>query len=340
MVIINDGALFKGPHFCILYAQSFTSGLAELDCSRTMKPKLFLYISLAVDLLIAVSKFIATAFTGSSSMASEGIHSVVDAISQVLLIWGTKASKKQPDHDRPFGYGKELYFWSFVVSLIIFVVGGCLSFFQGITRLRHPEFQGNPYWNYAVLGFAFLFNGVSLFSALKVFNAQRKDVSFWAALIKTKDPSTIIVILGDIGDLLGLAVAFLGVYLSRLFHNHYYDGIASMIIGTILLTISGFLLRESKSLLMGEPTSRKTLRRVVTIAESDSSISKVKKYYSMYLSPDEILLEMNAIFKEGLDTDDITDAIQRVAGNIQKEFPNMKQIFIQPVAEKQPARKK
>ena len=296
-----------------------------------MKSRSFIFISLAVDLIIAISKFVATAYTGSSSMASEGIHSVIDAISQVLLIWGSKTSKRPADSERPFGYGKELYFWSFVVSLIIFIVGGCLSFFQGIMRLKHPEFEGNPVWNYVILAIAFLFNLVSTFATLKAFNKQRKDPSFWKAAILTKDPSTIIVLLGDFGDLLGLVVAFFGVFLSRQYHNPYFDGIASMIIGLILITISGFLLRESKSLLMGESISKKTLVSVVEITEADLSVIKVKKYYSMYLSPEEILFEMKAVFENNLTTLQITDSIERIIVSIQKEFPLMKQIFIEPV---------
>jgi cation diffusion facilitator family transporter len=296
-----------------------------------MGSRLFIYVSLAVDLLIAVSKFIAAAITGSSAMVSEGIHSVIDAISQVLLIWGIKTSKRAPDADRPFGYGKELYFWSFVVSLVIFILGGCIAFYEGLTRLRNPFFEGSPNWNYIILAIAFVFNLVSMVSALKAFNKQRREITFWKAVVGTKDPSTIIVLLGDFGDLLGLIIAFFGVFLGRLFHNPYYDGVASMLIGVILIAISALLLRESKSLLMGETTSRKNLRRIVSLAEADEAIIKVKKHFSMYMAPEEILLQLNTVFKDDLTTRQITDAIERVTKTIQAEFPRMKQIFIEPV---------
>jgi len=297
-----------------------------------MKSRLFIYVSLAVDLLIAISKFIAAAVTGSSSMLSEGIHSVIDAISQVLLIWGIRTSTRRADADRPFGYGKELYFWSFIVSLVIFVVGGCISVYDGYMRLERPGFEGSPEWNYIILAIAFVFNLVSMFSALKAFNLQRGKVPFWKAVVNTKDPSTIIVLLGDFGDLLGLAVAFTGIYLGRLFNNPYYDGVASMLIGVILIVISAFLARESKSLLMGETTSNKNLRKVVALTEADEAVVKVKKRSSMYLAPEEILLQMDTIFKDNLTTKQITDAIERITKAIQKEFPRMKQIFIEPVA--------
>jgi len=297
-----------------------------------MKSRLFIYISLGVDLIIAISKFVAAAITGSSSMVAEGIHSVIDAISQVLLIWGFKVSGRSADSTRPFGYGKELYFWSFIVSLVIFVVGGCISFYEGLMRLQRPGVADNTSWNYIILAIAFVFNLGSMLSALKAFNKQRGDAPFWKSVVGTKDPSTIIVLLGDFGDLLGLFIAFLGVFLGRYFNNPYYDGVASMLIGLVLIVISGFLARESKSLLMGETTSRKTLKRVVSITEADETVLKVKKHFSMYLGPEEILLHLNTVFKDNLTTHQITDAIERISSTIKKEFPRMKQIFIEPVA--------
>jgi cation diffusion facilitator family transporter len=296
-----------------------------------MKSRLFIYISLGVDIIIAISKFVVAAITGSSSMISEGIHSVIDAISQVLLIWGFRVSKRSPDKARPFGYGKELYFWSFIVSLVIFVVGGCAAFYEGIMRLQRPGFEDGAQWSYIVLGIAFVFNMVSMISALKAFNKQRGDAPFWKSVVGTKDPTTIIVLFGDFGDLLGLFIAFLGVFLGRYFHNPYYDGVASMLIGVVLIVISAFLARESKSLLMGETTSRRVLKRVVSLTEADETVLKVKKHFSMYMGPEEVLLHLNTVFKENLTTRQITDAIERITGIIQKEFPRIKQIFIEPV---------
>ncbi len=296
-----------------------------------MKSRLFIYVSLAVDLLIAISKFIAAAFTGSASMVSEGIHSIIDAASQVLLIWGIKTSSRKPDLDRPFGYGKELYFWSFIVSLMIFVLGGCVSFYEGLMRLQQPMLDGNEAWDYSVLAIAFVFNAVSLYTALKTFNKQRGHLSFWRAVKQTKDPSVIIVLLGDVGDMTGLIVAFLGVFLGHLLHNPYYDSAASMLIGLILITISAVLVRESKSLLMGETTSRKTLRKIVVLTQADEAVLKVKKHFSMYMGPEEVLLHLNTVFKPNLTTRQITDAIERITKTIQMEFPRIKQIFIEPV---------
>jgi cation diffusion facilitator family transporter len=297
-----------------------------------MKSRVFLYISLGVDIIIALSKFVAAGFTGSASMLSEGIHSVIDATSQLLLIWGVKASGRQPDKTRPFGYGKELYFWSFIVSLVIFVLGGCISFYEGFLRLQHPEMIGNPIWNYTILAIAFVFNTISLMSALKAFNKERGRTFFWNAIIRSKDPSTFIVMLGDVGDLVGLVIAFLGIFLGRLFQNNYFDGIASMLIGAVLLIIAGLLLRESKSLLMGETIGRRNLHKIVLLAEADAAVIRVKKHFSMYLGPEEVLLHINTVFKDNLTTKQITDAIERITKAIQAEFPRVKQLFIEPVA--------
>jgi cation diffusion facilitator family transporter len=173
------------------------------------------------------------------------------------LLIGIKSSKRKPDEKRPFGCGKELYLWSFIVALVIFSLGGCVSFYEGILRLKKPAAQENQLWNYVVLGLAFLFTAGTAAITLKKFNAQRGDLGFWQAIKESKDPSVSIVLLGDIGDLVGLVIAFLGVYLGHLTRNPYYDGIASMVIGVMLIAISALLLRECRSLLMGETKAKK-----------------------------------------------------------------------------------
>jgi cation diffusion facilitator family transporter len=295
------------------------------------KSRAFIYISLGVDVLIAASKFIAAAFTGSSAMLSEGIHSVIDAFSQVLLLWGIQISGKKADVDRPFGYGRELYFWSFIVSLVIFVLGGCISFYEGFLRLSRPELSGYLYWNYAILGFALVFNSISLVATLKAFNRQRGETSFWRAVIQSKDPTTIILLLGDLGDMVCLLIAFVGLFLAHLFHNAYFDGISSMMIGIILIVISWLLVRESKSLLMGEPPGRRAIKKIISLTEADPDVIKVKRQFAMYLAPDEVILQLRTVFKDDLDTKQITEAIQRIKKAIQQEFPRIKQLFIEPV---------
>jgi cation diffusion facilitator family transporter len=296
-----------------------------------MKQKWFIYVALGTDIAIASTKFIVTGITHSSAMLSEGIHSVIDAISQLLLIWGVYISQKKPDDKRPFGYGKEQYFWSFIVSLILFIMGGCISFYEGVVRLKSPDTSDGITWSYIVLAVAFVFTTVSAAASLKEFNKRRKVESFWEAVKISKDPSTFIILLGDIGDLAGLIIAFAGTYLGHKFGKPYYDGIASMLIGIVLIVISILLVKESRSLLMGETIGKKTMKQIIALAEADASVLKIRKQLSMYMGPEEILLQLNAVFKQGLTTEQITDAISNISSVIQKQYPLIKQIFIEPV---------
>ena len=182
-----------------------------------------------------------------------------------------------------------------------------------------------------MLGVAFFFTLISLFASLKKFNKDRGEIAFWEAIKESKDPSVFTILLGEIGDVAGLIIAFLGVFLGHVFHDPRYDGIASMVIGLFLIGISLLLVRESRSLLMGEPPSRKTLKKIISITESDPSIVKVKKHFSIYLAPEEIVLQLIASFKKDLTTDEITESIKRVSERIRKEFPRVKQIFIEPM---------
>jgi cation diffusion facilitator family transporter len=296
-----------------------------------LKSKLFIYVALAADIAIGATKFIAAAFTGSSAMISEGIHSVIDSVNQILLLIGIKNSHRRADEKRPFGYGKELYFWSFIVSLLIFTLGGCVSFYEGIQRFRKTSTEESQSWNYAVLAISFVFTAVSAGITLKKFNKQRGEQRFWEAISESKDPSLFTVLLGDLGDLVGLVIAFAGVFLGQILHNSLYDAIASMVIGVVLVAISVVLVIESKSLLMGETISRRTIRRIINLTESDPSVKKVKKHFSMYMAPEEVVLQLVASFKRNLTTHQITGSIQNITKTIQKVFPKIKQIFIEPV---------
>lgn len=297
-----------------------------------MKSKNVIYIALAADVVITITKFIGAGISGSTAMLSEGIHSVIDCLSQVLLIWGVYKSQRKPDSKRPFGYGRELYFWAFMVSLIIFVVGGCISFYKGLQQIKHPVTPGDGIWNYIVLGIAFIFTAISAYASFKLFNQQRGEIPFWTAIRESKDPSTFIVLLSDVGDLLGLPVAFLGIYLGHSFHNAYYDGAASLVIGVILILISLVLVRESRSLLLGEAPNEKVMQRVIALAEKDEAITKIKRHFSTYLAPEDVVLQLVAVFKDNLTTQQITDAVERITKRIQQKFPRIKRIFIEPVA--------
>lgn len=291
--------------------------------------KLPIYSALAANIIIAITKFIAAAVTGSSAMISEGIHSVVDTANELLLLLGISKSKKPADKKRPFGYGRELYFWSFIVSILIFGVGGGIAFYEGITHLQHPHIIEDPMWSYIVLAASLIFNLVSFLIALKAFNKNRKD-NVWKTIRKSKDPSNIVILFEDAGDVLGVAVALAGVYFGYRYQNPYYDGIASVIIGIILTAISFLLARESRSLLMGESVDESTVDAVIKISESDEAIEKVFYPLTVYLSPEEIVLVLETVFKNDLTTKQINEAIERIQAEIQSQYPDIKKIFIEP----------
>jgi cation diffusion facilitator family transporter len=291
--------------------------------------KLPIYSALAANFLIAVTKFVAAVASGSSAMMSEGIHSVVDTGNEVLLLVGIHRSQKPADEKRPFGYGKELYFWSFIVSVLIFAVGGGISFYEGVVHFRHPHKLEDPFWNYVVLSFAIIFDGISFIIALREFNKQRGATGFWKFVKKSKDPSTFVVLFEDAADVLGLAVAFLGVYLGHHFNNPFFDAGASIIIGLILTSIAAVLAVESRSLLMGETLSKTTLDKITTMA-SGPSVTKVHEAASMYMGPEEVVLVLPVTFNPALDHTELQDTIRKMKADIQREYPAIKRIIIEP----------
>lgn len=288
--------------------------------------------ALCANLAIAVIKFVAAGFTGSSAMVAEGIHSVVDTANEWLLLLGLRRSQQPASEKRPFGYGKELYFWSFIVAICIFAIGGGISIYEGIEHLRHPTPLRDPTWNYVVLGVAFLFDGASFLLARRTFNAQRGRQSFWKAFRGSKDPSIFVVLFEDAADLLGLLVAFLGVFLSHQLQSPALDGVASLLIGVILLVVAGLLLRENKSLLLGEPAEPAVLEQVAELVRADEAVQSTEATLSSYLSPHEVLLVLRVAFQPDLDTAGLTAAVERLQARIRQRFPDIQHLFIEPVA--------
>lgn len=289
-----------------------------------------IYSALAANLLIAITKFIAGAFTNSSSMISEGIHSTVDTTNQLLLLYGIKRSKKPADEFHPFGYGKELYFWSFMVSILIFGLGGGLSIYQGILHIREPELMRDPFWNYIVLFLSLIFEGTSLYIAVKAFNKTRNGMKWWDAIIKSKDPASFLVVFEDGAAVAGLIIVMLLMGISHSFQIPELDGVASVIVGLILVFVSLILARESRSLLMGEGIAPDTRKRIAKLAEKDAAVVKTKSILSTYQSPEEVVLMLIIDFEDDLDTEEITQAIDRISENIKKEFKLVRFVIIQP----------
>ncbi len=291
-----------------------------------------IFAALGANLAIAVSKFVAASFTGSSAMLSEGIHSVVDTGNQGLLLLGIRQSRKPADEAHPFGYGKELYFWTLIVAILIFAVGGGMSFYEGVAHLRHPAPITDPTWNYAVLGAAIVFEGISWTVAMRAFGKQRGDKSTWRAIHTSKDPTLFTVLLEDTAAMLGLIVALVGIYLGHRLGNPYFDGGASLVIGVILAAVAIILAVETKGLLIGEgadPIVRKAIR---AIAAADADVDEALPPLTMHFGPHEILLALNLRFRSELSANDVAAAVDRLEARIRAEHPDIRRIFVEAKA--------
>jgi len=291
--------------------------------------KTAVFAAIAGNVAIAVTKLIAAVVTGSSAMLSEGIHSLVDTGNGGLLLLGMRMSRKPPDEHHPFGHGKELYFWSLVVAILIFALGGGMSIYEGVTHLTHPPQAHDPTWNYVVLGLAFVFEGISFFFAFKAFRSEKGTQGMLAAIHASKDPTTFTVLFEDTAAMLGLLVAFLGIFLGQQLHNPYLDGVASIIIGAILSVVAGFLAYESKGLLIGEGVDAQTLKSIRAIAAEDVAVQEVKKSLTMHFGPEEVLLALEIRFKKQLRAAEIAVAVNRMEKVIRTQHPEIKYIFIE-----------
>jgi len=287
-----------------------------------------IFAAIAGNLAIAATKFVAAFFTGSSAMLSEGIHSLVDTGNGGLLLLGFRMSQKPPDANHPFGHGKELYFWSLVVAILIFALGGGMSVYEGVTHLSHPQVH-HSIWNYVVLAFAIVFESVSFYFAYRAFRKEMSGQGVFEAIRASKDPTTFTVLFEDTAALLGLIVAFLGIFLGHLLNNPYLDGVASIVIGAILAVVAGFLAYESKGLLIGEGVDPQTLASIRSIVSADPAVEEIKKLLTMHFSPDDVLLTLDIGFKKDLIAEEIAAAVNRLENKIRDQHPEIKHIFIE-----------
>ena len=282
--------------------------------------------------LIAVTKFAAAAYTGSSAMLSEGVHSLVDTGNQMLLLFGLKQSRKPPDEDFPFGHGKEIYFWSFVVAIMIFAVGAGVSFYEGVVRVMSPHPVENVFINYIVLGFAMLFEGGAWYFAFKEFGRIKGERGYIAAVQQGKDPSFFVVLFEDSAAMLGLLVAFFGVWLGDVTGNPVFDGIASIIIGLILGGTAAWLAYETKGLLIGERANREVVAGIRRIVRAQPAVRHVNEVLTMHMGPEFILVNISVDFADKLRTGDMEEAIAHMDHLIKTSFPNVKRVFVEAEA--------
>lgn len=288
-----------------------------------------IFAAMGSNLAIAITKFIAASITGSSAMISEGIHSIVDTSDQLLLLLGISRSQKPADNSHPFGYGQELYFWTFIVAILIFAIGGGMSIYEGITHLINPSPLEDPMWNYIVLGMAILLEGFSWNVALKEFLPTKGKQNFWQAIKSSKDPTVITILFEDTAAILGLFVALIGIFLGHLFNNVYFDGIASIIIGIILAIVAVVLARESKGLLVGESAELQTIANIRSLSKTEPGVKEVIRVLTMQLAPKEVLLNLELQFSHNLTGEEIALTVESLEANIRQKHPEIKQIFIE-----------
>ncbi|MDZ8225695.1 MULTISPECIES: cation diffusion facilitator family transporter [unclassified Nostoc] len=288
-----------------------------------------IYAAMGANLAIAITKFIAASITGSSAMISEGIHSVVDTGDQLVLLLGIQRSQKPANDRHPFGYGLELYFWTFIVAILIFALGGGMSIYEGITHLIHPSPLEDPTWNYIVLSLAILFEGYSWTVALKEFLPTKGKQNFWQAIKNSKDPTVITILFEDTAAILGLFVALIGIFLGHLFNNVYFDGIASIIIGIILAIVAVVLARESKGLLVGESADPQTIANIRSLSKTEPGVKEVIRVLTMQLAPKEVLLNLEIQFSHNLTGEEIALTVESLEAKISQKHPEIKQIFIE-----------
>jgi len=290
-----------------------------------------IYASIAANCAIATTKLIAAGLSGSSAMIAEGLHSLVDASDGTLLLVGRHRSRRPPDEGHPFGHGKELYFWTLIVAVIFFAVGGGVSIYEGILHLIHPEPLRDPKWSYVVLAVALVFDGGSFIVALRTLRREEPGKSLVSIVRHGKDPSAFTVVLEDIADLSGIAIAFLGVWLGHRLTNPYLDGVASIGVGLVLGAVALVLVTESRKLLVGERTSEDVLQVVRDAAQRDTRIELIGHPLSMQLGPNEVLLGITARFAGNLSSDEVAVAIQRFEDTVRKARPEVKYIAVEPI---------
>jgi cation diffusion facilitator family transporter len=289
-----------------------------------------IYGAIIANTLIAISKFVAAFFTGSSAMLSEGIHSAVDTGNGLLLLLGLHKSKQKADSQHPFGYGQEVYFWTFIVSILVFALGGGFAIYEGIESLKHPEPVSDFVWNYAVLSAAIIFEGYALYIALKAFRKSHpKFKNIVSGIVQSKDASTFAVIIEDSAAIAGLLVALTGMFLSQITGNPYIDGIASITIGGILVVVAIFLARESRHLLLGESATPETIKQIESIIDGDPNVLSSSLPRTMHFGPNKILLTINVELKDKLNITEAEEVIAQLQSKIKEKIPNISQAYIQ-----------
>ena len=290
--------------------------------------------ALAGDVLVALAKSAAALWTGSSAMTSEAIHSFVDAGNGILLLYGIRRAAHRPDIEHPLGYGRELYFWSFIVALLVFAVGAGFAVYEGINHVLHPQAIQHPLINYVVLGVAFGLEGWAWLVAFKQFDAASGDLGFYAAFRASKDPPSFMILFENSAALLGLVVAAIGTALAVAFQQPWLDGVASIMIGVILGGTAVLLARESKSLLIGERADPHLSRSILAIAAAEPFVTRANGLLTVQLSPDQILAALSLEFSDERTILQVEQQVIALEQNVRAAHPEVVVLFVKPQTDK------
>lgn len=288
--------------------------------------------ALAANVGIAVAKFIAAGITGSSAMLTEGVHSLVDSANHILLLYGGKRAGRAPDAKHPLGYGRELYFWSFVVAILVFALGAGVAVYEGIHHIVEPEAAGDPTIAFVVLGIAFALEGWSTWEALKAFNLSRGGRSFWQAIRDSKDAPTIVVLLENTGAMAGIVIATVGISISHATGDPRWDGAASVLIGLILGAIAMLLAVEAKGLLIGESADPELIASLHAMAAAIPGVAGVGEIVTVHHSPDRIVAGIDVDFDDAQSAAKVEAIVRQIEKAVSAQWPAVFRVFVRPIS--------
>ena len=296
--------------------------------------KVTVYAALAGNLLVAATKGVAAAWTGSSSMLSEAVHSFADTSNEVLLLYGMRRASVPPDPTHPFGHGRELYFWSFIVALLIFALGAGVSIYEGVLHILAPEEVEDPIVNYVVLALAVVFEGTSWTVALRKFREAKGDLGYFEAFRRSKDPPSFMVLFEDSAALIGIVLAALGTFASTRLGLPVMDGVASILIGVVLTATSVLLAQESKSLLLGERAHRALVEAIMRTTAAEPGVQSANGIITTQMGPDQIVAALSVDFDDALSARDVEQIIARIERKVRAEHPEIVTLFVKPQSER------
>lgn len=286
--------------------------------------------ALVGNLAVAITKFVAASMTGSSAMLSEGVHSLVDTSNEVLMLYGMHRAARPVDVAHPFGHGRELYFWAFIVALLVFALGAGVSIYEGILHLREPEPMERPQVNYIVLAASLVFEGISWTVALREFRRAKGTLGWFEAFRQSKDPTTFTVLFEDTAAMAGLLVALGGIALAQSTGDPRWDGAASIVIGLVLAVTAMLLVRETKALLLGESANRAVRDDILRIADADPDVRCANGLITQQFGPETVVAALSADFHDRLATPDIEACIRRIEHGVQQAHPEVVALFVKP----------